>query len=268
MNARLLHVRPIQALRQRVAGGVAGCVAGGVWTGVAVVLGLLVALGSGPVLAQVPPGATLPLRNLSVELRQVSERQTQSGEVAVAVEGNPRGGQVVLRTQPSGSSQQDALAQQVLVLNGREASFNIGQSQPVQLLWLGIQGAVVGTVWLEQQSGLVVQPRWLGGNQVELRLSVQQATRDERSGAPNALPATRTATTRTELLVPLNEWVTIAEAQTAQVSSGEQARTGLTVGGVPAGQRPGSVTRGTATLGSGSTTQQSQRYVQVRVSVP
>lgn len=238
----------------------------------AALLALLAPVWTGSVHAQNSAAGSLPLRNLSVELRQVSNLQTQSGEVNVAVEGSPRGGQIVLRTQPSGSSQQDALAQQVMVLNGREASFDIGQSQPVQLLWLGIQGAVVGTVWLEQQSGLVVQPRWQGGNQVELRLSAQQATRDDRGGAANStagdLPATTTATTRTELLVPLNEWVTIAQAQTAQVTSGEQARAGATLGGVPAGQRPGSVTRGTATLGGGSTTQQAQRYVQVRVSVP
>lgn len=238
----------------------------------ALLLALLPAAWVGSAHAQSSAGGALPLRNLSVELRQVSDRQTQSGEVSVGVEGSPRGGQIVLRTQPSGSSQQDALAQQVLVLNGREASFNIGQSQPVQLLWLGIQGAVVGTVWLEQQSGLVVQPRWQGGNQVELRLSAQQASRDDRrtnaNSATGGLPATTTATTRTELLVPLNEWVTIAQAQTAQTTSDEQARAGVTLGGVPADQRPGSVTRGTATLGGGSTTQQAQRYVQVRVSVP
>lgn len=238
------------------------------------VITALAMLVPGPAQAQTPAGATLPLRNLSVELRQVSDNQTQSSgaRVDVQVQGSPRAGEIVLRTQPSGSSQQDALAQQVLVLNGRQASFNIGQSQPVQLLWLGIQGAVVGTVWLEQQSGLVVQPRWQGGNQVELRLSAQQATRDDpRTNANSAtagLPATTTASTRTELLVPLNEWVTIAQAQTAQVTSGEQSRGGVSVGGVPAGQRPGSVTRGTATLGGGSTTQQGQRYVQVRVSVP
>jgi hypothetical protein len=160
----------------------------------------------------------LPLRNLLIEVRQVqSGRTQQSGlETNGATRINNEGQLSVqgqLRAHQQHSQQGGGAVQQVMVLNGRNATIALRASQPLRLLQSFIRnGRVIvtqGVVFLEAGTGFMATPRWDGTEQVELSIAAQQSL-------PNAIGmagATSTASTQSVLVVPLGQWTTIAQSE-------------------------------------------------------
>jgi len=158
----------------------------------------------------------LPLRNLQIEVRQVDdargERERIDADGAVRLQPGASGLGVTLSAQAQNDQRSGQLQQRALVLNGRRATIRLGNLVPLQLLqsfqrqgrWI----TVPGTVWLPTDSGFDAVPRWDGGTQVALELQALQG-RDA--------PAS-TAAVATTVVLPLNEWVTVAESEAAQDS--------------------------------------------------
>jgi len=143
--------------------------------------------------------AQLPQRNLTVELRQVEDAAAGYG----------------VGTRP----QTPLLApQQLQVRNGDKARWRFGQAIPLQ--WVQsvsaagpMSGASVrqGLTWLQAGQGLVVQPRWPGGNRpVQVQIEVQTAAVEARAGSE--LPVQASGEIVTTLEVPLGAWVTFASS--------------------------------------------------------
>jgi hypothetical protein len=176
-----------------------------------------------PVLAAPPPTTTskVPQRNLTVELRIVSEAEAQGRGAGAQSVGS---GAVVVRSQPP----QDAepTVQKVFVMNGERAHLQVSQAMPVQWVKSAVQqtgtttapsGAVTtgdtrgvenNVTWLDAAQSLQVLVRWSGGRQpAVIEVQVEGAvieTRPEQN-MPNQ-SRTRLAT---KLAVPLGEWSTI-----------------------------------------------------------
>ena len=167
--------------------------------------------------------SNLPLRNLQIEVRQVSRDDASDASVSA-------NGQVQLRA-GQGSAQWEVAArdralsreastqQQVLVLNGRRASIALRNSRPFRLVQTfvvnGVMTAVAGTVLIEAGTGFDATARWDGGDLVELELAASQG---------QGRYHTQTASTSTLVVVPLNDWVTVAQSD--DDSGGQQANTG------------------------------------------
>ncbi len=139
--------------------------------------------------------SNLPLRNLQIEVRQVS------------------------RDNASDASANANTQQQVLVLNGRRASIALRNSRPFRLVQSfvvnGVMTVVAGTVLIEAGTGFDATARWDGSDLVEIELAASQG---------QGRYHTQTASTSTLVVVPLNEWVTVAQSD--DDSSGNQASTG------------------------------------------
>ena len=186
--------------------------------------------------AAAPASATrkLPQRNLTVELRIVSEAEAQGRGTGAQGVGS---GAVVVRSQPP----QDAepTVQKVFVMNGERAQLQVSQAMPVQWVKSAVQQtgtttAITGAVttleargvenavtWLDAAQSLLVLVRWSGGRQpAVMEVQVEGAaieTRPEQN-MPNQ-SRTRLAT---KLAVPLGEWSTIGVtgARSAQQAAG------------------------------------------------
>lgn len=167
-----------------------------------------------PVLQAQPAGGaaataeTLPVRNLQIEVRQAgSSLRSQSAlgaQGGVVLQPGRSGANVGITAQDSQRSDARDLVQRVLVLNGRSATINLGNSQPLRL----VQARQAGTVFIEANSGFSARPLWYGGDSVELELAAGQAS---RAGASPAAPLSSSSTS-TSLSVRLGEWVTVAES--------------------------------------------------------
>ena len=172
-------------------------------------------------LAREPAG---PQRNLLVELRWVES--SMSGSALAGV----REGAVVLGTGGSVSPRpglsldtrnresQQAVVQRLLVLNGRPASIQLSEPQPVQWLDYAVQlapgqqsmaaGARVvaaprsGTV--ERLRGFVITPHWPGGT--------KPVTAELKALNPEAGGQTEVLST---VQLPLEEWLTVARSGAA-----------------------------------------------------
>ena len=198
-----------------------------------------------PVLAAPPPAATskVPQRNLTVELRIVSEAEAQ-GRTAGAQGGGS--GAVVVRSQPP----QDAepTVQKVFVMNGERAQLQVSQAMPVQWVKSAVQQtgtttAITGAVttgetrgvensitWLDAAQSLQVLVRWSGGRQPALiEVQVDGAAIETRDDDPLAkfraeqnMPNQSRTRLATKLAVPLGEWSTIGVtgARSAQQAAG------------------------------------------------
>lgn len=154
---------------------------------------------------------SLPLRNLQIDVRQISHDDTTDTSLSAS-------GQVRLRPGQSGaqweaSAQNDAQSreastqQQVLVLNGRRASIALRNSRPFRLVQAfvnnGVMTLVPGTVLIESGTGFDATARWDGDERVELELAASQG---------QGRYHTQTASTSTWVVVPLNTWVTVAQS--------------------------------------------------------
>ncbi len=181
-----------------------------------VLLLALLALLALPALLQAQPAGVepLPLRNLLIEVRQDDGRSDSRGRVAGDVNARVQPGRSELelgieaRRRDSASS--GRAQQQLLVLNGRPAAIALGLSVPVRLRQLltqgGIRRSVPGTVWLQTGTGFTATPVWEGGDTVYLELS---ATQGRQPLAPQA-------STSSTVLLPLDEWTTIADSEDVQ----------------------------------------------------
>lgn len=186
--------------------------------------------------------ASLPLRNLQIEVRQTdqdrSTRERLDAEVAARAQAGQSGAAIGITAQDEQRSRSGSAQQQVLVLNGRRAAIVLRNTVALQLLQSfqrrGVWVTVPGMVWLQAGTGFDATPRWDGGDTVELELSTLQG-RQPLAG--------ESARTSTAIVLPLGEWTTIAESEQAQDSQ----QSGLT--------------------GSGRSSSQSVLRVQVRVSL-
>ena len=164
--------------------------------------------------------STLPLRNLSIEVRQIN--QTSAEQSGISARGN-------IRLRPNASSanadvnaRQDQQSsntntlQQVLVLNGQRVAVGLRNSVPLRLVQAVIQNGVLvivpGTVLLESGTGFDAIARWEGGDLVELELDASQG-----KGTMMSPPAS----TATSLMVPVGEWITVAHSDSQ--GSGNQS---------------------------------------------
>ena len=151
----------------------------------------------------------LPLRNLLIEVRQVQSEDGQQAGVDV------QGGRVTGGLAQGRSS--GTAVQQILILNGRPARIAVQTQTPLRLLQSFVRnGQIVttqGTVLIEAGTGFSALPRWDGGDMVEVELNTQQALRPlfPQAGAVNAPPAQ--SSTGSSMLLPLGEWMTVAETE-------------------------------------------------------
>ena len=189
---------------------------------------------AGAALAQT--GGSLPLKNLLIEVRQTQQQDTQTQGVNV-LSGTPL---------LSNSRSVDARSsQQSLVLNGRPVRLMSGTTTAWALYQSYLRnGAIVvlpNMVWVPSGTGFMATPRWSGDGFVELELQAQSDLAN-RGFIPGQ--ATQQQSSASQVLVPLNEWTTIARTDTGQDSQ----QTGI-------GQVRTTQTQGTTAL-------------QVRISVP
>jgi hypothetical protein len=170
--------------------------------------------------------STLPLRNLSIEVRQIN--QTSAEQSGISARGNIRlrpnasSASVDVDAQQNQQSSSTNTLEQVLVLNGRRVAVGLRNSVPLRLVQAVIQNGVLvivpGTVLLESGTGFDAIARWEGGDLVELELDASQGKGTVMSP---------TASTATSLMVPVGEWITVAHSdskgssnQSAIASSG------------------------------------------------
>jgi hypothetical protein len=166
------------------------------------------------------------MRNIQIEVRQVLRNDRQQADVQTrgALQLGNDGqldaqARVQLRQQ---QTQQSATAsQQVLVLNGRSARIALHTSTPLRVVQTVVRnGARIvtrGTVLLDATTGFLATPRWDGSNQAELELAASQATPPTPGMPAGAIPVSSAAST---LVLPLGEWVTVAESDQDSRSTG------------------------------------------------
>jgi len=165
--------------------------------------------------------STLPLRNLSIEVRQIN--QTSAEQSGISARGNIRlrpnasSASVDVDAQQNQQSSSTNTLEQVLVLNGRRVAVGLRNSVPLRLVQAVIQNGVLvivpGTVLLESGTGFDAIARWEGGDLVELELDASQGKGTVMSP---------TASTATSLMVPVGEWITVAHSD-SQGSSNQSA---------------------------------------------
>jgi hypothetical protein len=167
--------------------------------------------------------STLPLRNLQIEVRQVQRDDAARAAVEATGTAQMRPGQsgatFGATAQDRTRAQASTSRQQVLVLNGQRATIALRNTVPLRLvqtfLHNGVMVVVPGALLLEAGTGFEATPRWDGQNQVELELAAAQG-----KGVYHG----QTASTSTLLVVPLGEWVTVAQSE--QQSTGAHAGLG------------------------------------------
>lgn len=191
----------------------------------ALLLVLTGALQAQPGLTPEPP--RLPLRNLLIEVRQDDAnrgaRERLDADVRARVQPGRSEATVALEAQRRQAGHSGSAQQHVLVLNGRPAAIALGHNVPLRLRQLisrnGVRVAVPGTVWLQAGTGFTATPLWEGGDTVYLELVATQGRQAPGQGASTA----------TTLLLPLDEWTTVAESE--DVQDERQGAAGLGGGG-------------------------------------
>jgi hypothetical protein len=163
-------------------------------------------------------GSTLPLRNLLIEVRQVSMNDASSTSASVQGAVQLKSGASSMQGQVQSSTRQSSQSansqQQVLVLNGRAASIALRNSVPLRLVQAvvhnGVMIIVPGVVMLEAGTGFSALPRWDGQGPVELAISAVQG---------QGRYQTQNAGTATLVMVSLGEWVTVAQSDQQSIST-------------------------------------------------
>lgn len=188
------------------------------------------------VIAQAAPdliakSSPLPLRNLQIEVRQVQHEDSQRAglESHGGVRVNPDGSVAVagqVRAQDTQARQSGTAVQQVLVLNGRSAHIALRTDTPLRLMQTFVRNGVLvftqGTVLLQRGTGFRATPRWDGSDRVELEIAAQQALNTSAAGAGQA-----SSSTASVLVLPLGEWMTVAQSE--QQTSDSRSSLGGTV---------------------------------------
>lgn len=169
--------------------------------------------------------APLPLRNLLIEVRQDDGRSDSNERVAADVNARVQPGRsevdVAIEARRRESIRSGSAQQQVLVLNGRSTAISLGSGVPLRLRQFivqnGIRRSVPGTVWVQAGTGFMATPVWEGGDSVYLELVATQGRQ----------PLGPQASTSTTLMLPLDEWTTIADSEDAQ----DQRQNATSLGG-------------------------------------
>ena len=191
--------------------------------------------------------AKLPLRNMTVELRVVSQADLQSASQSIGY----AAGDAAYVVRSNQQRQQGQDVQKVFVLNGERAKMRLGLSVPVQWVGsaMGVTGQVEGksvqtnTMWMDAGQGFSVKVSWPGGKQpAAVDIEVDGSAIDN-PGA-KSLPTQSRSHVATNVLAELGEWVTVA-------TSGRRAQV----------ERSG-------VYSSGSTESDESRVVQIRVLAP
>lgn len=165
--------------------------------------------------------AKLPQRNMTVELRVVSQEAAGSRGAAQI----PASSGLVLRSQPPQEDEPEI--QKVFVLNGERAFLKLDRQTPFQWVKSAVtqsssrsgaagdvgsqeaRGVEQALQWMQSARGLSVQVRWPGGRQAAaLDIHVETAGEDVRAG--QNLPGQSRSHFATTVLVPLGEWSTLA----------------------------------------------------------
>ena len=153
--------------------------------------------------------AALPLKNLLIEVRQTQRQDAQSQGVNVL--GGPP-------LQSSSRSLDARSSQQSLVLNGRPVRLLSGTTTPWAFYQSYLRNGVIvvlpSTVWVQSGTGFMATPRWKGDGFVELELQAQSDL-GSRGTPPGQVPQQSSAS---QVLVPLNEWTTVARSDSGQDS--------------------------------------------------
>lgn len=161
----------------------------------------------GTVLPGHAQNTVLPLRNLQIEVRQLRTDSAQEQGVDLT---KP------MPLQSRNRSTEARTLQHSLVLNGRSVRLMSGTTAPLRLgqsyLRNGVIVVLPSTVWLESGTGFMATPRWTGDGFVELALDAQQAS----TSLPHAAGVVSQQSSSTQVLVPLNEWTSIAQGESAQ----------------------------------------------------
>ncbi|MDT8991522.1 hypothetical protein RQP54_11685 [Curvibacter sp. APW13] len=159
--------------------------------------------------AMAQTSGNLPLKNLLIEVRQTQQQDTQTHGVNV-LGGTP--------LQSSSRSLNASSAQQSLVLNGRPVRLMSGSNTPWAFYQSYLRNGVIvvlpSTVWVQSGTGFMATPRWSGDGFVELEIQAQ-ADLGNRGAQPGQ---TTQQSSSSQVLVPLNEWTTIARSDTGQDS--------------------------------------------------
>lgn len=189
-----------------------------------VLLSLAGALQAQPnVVMETPP---LPLRNVLIEVRQDDGQSNTDERLGAGVNARVQPGRteadITIDAQGRRSERSGSARQQVLVLNGHAAAIVLGNSIPLRLRQVvtrnGVRRLVPGTVWLEAGTGFSATPIWEGSDMVYLQLAATQG-RQALMG--------NTAGVSTTLMLPLEEWTTVAESDDVQ----DQQQGALGLGG-------------------------------------
>uniref|UniRef100_UPI0035B482F8 hypothetical protein n=1 Tax=Hylemonella sp. TaxID=2066020 RepID=UPI0035B482F8 len=158
--------------------------------------------------------APLPLRNLLIEVRQDDGRSNSSERIGAEVDARLQPGRsevdIAIEARRRESSRSGSAQQQVLVLNGRPTAISLGSGVPLRLRQFivqnGIRRSLPGTVWVQAGTGFMATPVWEGGDSVYLELVATQGRQ----------PLGPQASTSTTLMLPLDEWTTIADSEDVQ----------------------------------------------------
>lgn len=204
---------------------------------------LAIAAQAQPAVVMEPP--PLPLRNLLIEVRQDDGRNRTDERLGAGVAARAEPGhsqvEIGIEAHSRSSERSSRTQQQALVLNGRPTAIMLGNAVPLRLRQLVTQGGVrrlvAGTVWVQAGTGFTATPSWDGGDMVYLTLAATQA---RQALGPSA-------NITTTLMLPLDQWTTVAESDEALDDQ----------------QRSLSIGAGGRETGSGSR----RLRVQVRVSV-
>ena len=158
------------------------------------------------------------MRNIQIEVRQVLRNDRQQADVQTrgALQLGSDGqldAQARLQLRQQQTQQSVTASQQVLVLNGRSARIALRTSTPLRVVQTVVRNGTRivsrGTVLLDATTGFLATPRWDGSNQAELELAASQATPPTPGMPAGATPVSSAAST---LVLPLGEWVTVAES--------------------------------------------------------
>lgn len=153
--------------------------------------------------------SALPMHNLMIEVRQLQSDQGRQATLGVE------------QGRISGALEQGrnstATVQQVLVLNGRPARIAVQAQTPLRLLQQVLRGGQILTlqsmVLIEAGTGFSALPRWNGAQQVDVELNTQQALRPLFPPPGMAVAPAAQASVGSNMVLPLGEWVTVAESE-------------------------------------------------------
>jgi hypothetical protein len=174
--------------------------------------------------------AKLPVRNMTVELRVLSQADAQAATLAGQASAGDNGYVVRARSSQDGEPQ----IRKVFVMNGEKAQLKLGLSVPVQWVKTALtpslsntatsgdtaltagKGVEYSTAWMDVGQGISVLVRWPGGKQpAVVEVDVDMAALEPRGG--ENVPSQSRSRVVTSVLTPLGEWATIAVTGPRQV---------------------------------------------------